>query len=143
MSSNPARWEIEWAEATDDVDRPRLFVMSVGVDQYFDSRLRLAHARRDAITLASALERSGSEIFSDVVVEVLLDEQVNARLIGATFARFARVMSANDLFVLFVAGHGLTEEGRDYFIPHDFVYTDAGQLSIGLLVQPKGGSRIR
>ncbi|QFR33417.1 caspase family protein [Ancylobacter sp. TS-1] len=108
--------------------RPRLFAIAVGVNDYADARLRLRFAAIDAQAVSSGLLRGGSGLYSDVVVRLVLDKDATARRIGEAFADVAGVIAPEDTFILFVAGHGITREGRYYFIPADFRFGSENSL---------------
>lgn len=106
------------------ISDPKLFVLAVGVNDYFDSRLDLAYAASDARAIGAAFELAGRDIYADIVVETLLDDQVTRDGLEAAFEDLSDKVRSGDVFVLFLAGHGKTEDGRYYFIPHDFRYRD-------------------
>jgi uncharacterized caspase-like protein len=54
----------------------------------------------------------------------LFDEQVTRAGLEAAFGRVAAQTSAHDMFLLYLAGHGITLDGRYYFIPQEFHYTN-------------------
>ena len=104
--------------------RPVLHVFAVGVNDYFDSQLRLAYAVPDARALGEALRKAGRELYDSVEVTYLLDGEVSAQGLEAAFVRLGRDVRPQDVFVFFLAGHGKTEDGRYYFLPRDFRFRD-------------------
>ena len=107
---------------------PKLHVLAVGVDDYFDSDLKLNYAVSDARTLGTALRRAGRDLYASVEVSYLLDKAVSAEGLGAAFEAVGRVARPQDAFVFFLAGHGKTLDGRYYFLPRDFRYRDDDDL---------------
>lgn len=107
-----------------EITDPKLYVLSVGVNDYLDSRLNLTYAAPDARAIGKALKAAGKEIYSDIIVETMLDKDVTKKNLEAAFERLEDEVRPGDVFVFFVAGHGKTEDGRYYFIPHDFRYSD-------------------
>ncbi|MCY4141352.1 MAG: caspase family protein, partial [Rhodobacteraceae bacterium] len=108
--------------------RPKLHVLAVGVDDYFDSRLELKYAVSDARALGTALKKSGRGLYDAVEVTYLLDEAVSVEGLGRAFEVLGREVRPQDVFVFFLAGHGKTLDGRYYFLPRDFRYRDADHL---------------
>jgi len=60
-----------------------------------------------------------------VVIHQLFDAEVTKSGMEKAFAEIGKKTSRDDVFVLFVAGHGMTsaKDGAYYFIPYDFRYT--------------------
>ncbi|MEZ5840970.1 MAG: caspase family protein, partial [Hyphomicrobiales bacterium] len=121
VASEPARLALTVA-APDDTAPPRLHVLAVGINDYWDSRLRLNFAVPDARSVAEALARAGAGLFASVDVETLFDADVTTAGLDRRFSEIAAKVAPQDVFVFFLAGHGKTVEGRYYFLPYDFRY---------------------
>jgi len=52
----------------------------------------------------------------------LLDKDVNLHRIRTELNRLAKVVQPQDVFVLYMAGHGMSLDGRYYFIPQNLRY---------------------
>lgn len=98
----------------------RLFVIAAGIDDYTDSRFKLAGSVRDARTLSQAFSASGAGLYQSVNVKLLTDADVTKDKLDAAFKEFAAQATPADVFVLHLAGHGKTVDGRYYFVPRDF-----------------------
>jgi uncharacterized caspase-like protein len=107
---------------------PRLYVLAVGVNDYWDSALRLNFATPDAKALSDGLQKAGGKLYERVEVTTVLDADATAANLERTFAELSGKVRAQDVFVFFMSGHGKTIDGRFYFIPQDFRY--AGESSI-------------
>ncbi|MER8823055.1 caspase family protein [Mesorhizobium sp. M0991] len=102
---------------------PRLHVLAIGVNDYWDSRLQLAFAVPDARAVGEALRQAGnSDLYESVDVMTVEDAAVTKDGLDRAFAAMGARVRARDVFVLFVAGHAKTVAGRYFFIPHDFRY---------------------
>jgi WD40 repeat protein/uncharacterized caspase-like protein len=99
---------------------PRLFVLAAGADNYADKRFRLAFSVPDAKAIAQAFVDSGKGLYSSVEVEVMSDAEVTRDKLDAAFTELSRRVQPSDVFVLYLAGHGKTVDGRYYFAPQDF-----------------------
>jgi Caspase domain/Bacterial Ig domain/Bacterial SH3 domain len=107
---------------------PRLYVLAVGVNDYWDSALRLSFATPDAKALSDGLRKAGGKLYERVEVMTVLDADATAANLERTFGGLSGKVRAQDVFVFFMSGHGKTIDGRFYFIPQDFRY--AGESSI-------------
>jgi WD40 repeat protein len=120
LATRPERFTID-AWGVTQKERPRLFVLAIGVAKYAKTDWRLRYAAEDATALAEALKLVGSPLFSSVHPKTLLDEQVTERAITAEFERLSRTVKARDVFVLFLGGHGRSFAGEGwYYLPQDF-----------------------
>jgi WD40 repeat protein len=107
---------------------PRLHVLAIGVNDYRDSRLHLKFAVPDAKAVGDALRRAGDRLYDRVEVTELLDGNVTIANLGRVIAEISRKVRPQDVFVFFLAGHGLTIDGRYYFFPYDLHYS--GESSV-------------
>ncbi|MGP0089718.1 MAG: caspase family protein [Xanthobacteraceae bacterium] len=101
---------------------PRLYGLTVGVNDYYDGRLKLTFAAPDATALADALQRAGEKIYERTELKTVLDADVSIANLDKIFAELSQRVRAQDVFVFFIAGHGKTVDGRYYFLPQDFRY---------------------
>ena len=110
-------------------DPPRLYVLAVGVSDYWDGRLRLNYAAADAHAVADSLARAGKlGLYRDVEIARVIDADVTVSKLNAVFSTLSSKMRPSDVFVFFAAGHGRSRDGRYYFIPQDFRYKDQNSL---------------
>ncbi|EGP09590.1 polysaccharide deacetylase [Bradyrhizobiaceae bacterium SG-6C] len=107
---------------------PNLYVVAVGVNDYYDSRLRLSYAVPDAIALAEGFRKSGSGLYGSVDVTTVLDKDVTVANLDRVFGEISKKVQPRDVFVFFLAGHGKTKNGRYYFLPRDFRYEDESSI---------------
>ena len=108
------------APGADDKTARRLFVLAAGSDKYADQRFQLQYSVRDAKSMAQAFVDSGKGLYESVDVKVLSDGEVTARNLDAAFQDLSKKVRPTDVFVLYLAGHGKTVDGRYYFIPQPF-----------------------
>lgn len=107
--------------------RPRLFVLAAGVNDYAERRIKLSYAVPDARAVASGFEKAAGRLYESVVVKLITDAEVTGGQLDRAFAEMAGQMQASDVFILYLAGHGKTVDGRYYFIPQDLVVN--GEMS--------------
>lgn len=126
IASNPAVITVKVAAKA---SRPaELYIISLGINDYFDRDLALNHAVSDAQALAEAAARSGKEAYAKVHRHILVNEKVTKAGIEALFADLSKKIKPHDAFLFFVAGHGKTIDGRYYFLPQDFRYRNAASV---------------
>src|SRR5262249_34158581 len=124
------------AQAAGDV--PRLFVLVAGVNDYADKRIKLSYAVPDAKEIARGFKQAAGNLYQSVEVKLMTDADVTKGGLDAAFAEMAGKTSASDVFVLYLAGHGKTVDGRYYFIPQDFTIDgDLADKTINASVKAK------
>jgi hypothetical protein len=97
-----------------------MHVLALGVNAYRMEGYKLNYAVRDAKQFAETMKVVGSTLFERVDgPPPLLEEQVTRNNIAAAFDKIAAAAKPHDVFVLFVAGHGNSVEGRYYFYQQD------------------------
>lgn len=102
-------------------DAPTLYIVSIGIDQYAasDKLQKLDNAVNDAKGIIETLSLNTKELFTVVKSTVLLDEQAGLSKIKQALVQVSKTAKPNDLVVLFLAGHGISIDGRYYFLPYD------------------------
>ena len=98
----------------------RLFVLAAGLDEYVDEQFRLQYSVPDARAIAQAFTESGKGLYQTVEIRLMSDAQVTADGLEAVFQDMSKKIEPNDAFVLYLAGHGKTVDGRYYFVPQNF-----------------------
>ena len=128
VASAPARAKITWTGTEPSVP-PRLYLLTVGVNDYLDAALRLKYAVPDAKALAAALTEAGRGYYESVVVTSVLDGDATSAKLDQVFIDLAGRVRPRDVFVFFAAGHGKTLDGRYYFVPYDLRYQNERLLA--------------
>jgi WD40 repeat protein len=121
VASVPARTKVLWT-GTEPTAPPRLHVLAVGINEYWDGKLKLKYAVPDAKSLGLALREAGGGLYEDVIVTEVFDGDASARHLDEVFAELSQKIRSRDVFVFYAAGHGVTHDARYYFIPQDFRY---------------------
>jgi hypothetical protein len=97
--------------------RPDCYVLSVGVDAYPQTPLK--GCVNDARNMAQVFESQRGKLFERVGVTVLLDRDSNSQRIQQELDRLGAFGGAGDFFVVFLSGHGNTQNRGWYFVAHD------------------------
>jgi WD40 repeat protein/uncharacterized caspase-like protein len=136
VASAPARTRIVWTGTEPSVP-PRLYVLTVGINDYLDGALKLKYAVPDAQAIAMSLAEAGRGHYERVLLTNVLDRDVTSAKLDQVFTDLAGRVRPRDVFVFFAAGHGKTLDGRYYFIPYDLRYQNERSLVRDAIGQDK------
>jgi WD40 repeat protein len=101
--------------------KPRLFILAIGISQYHQPDLRLVFPDHDAEKFAGAMQAQRGKLYSDVVSKVIVDADATGAAIRAGLDWLGSQKAADDVGVLFLAGHGVeTPDSNYFFAPADF-----------------------
>jgi WD40 repeat protein len=117
LPSAPAPSQGKGADAS-----PALHLLVVGIDHYRDKALKLRYAVHDGRALVDTVRQTSGPLFNDIRVTQLFDDQVTFKGIESAFNQIKNAISPQDVFIFYLAGHGVTLGGRYYFLPQDFRY---------------------
>jgi hypothetical protein len=117
VSSNP-----DWIRLTFEAPlpaRPVLHVLTIGISRYRDPSWKLGFARADAEALARFFEQRSATLFESVKTTVLLDADANWQNIHKAIAAIAENAKAQDVVLIYFAGHGIAIDRTYYLLPHE------------------------
>ena len=111
-------------------ERPALFVLAVGVTNYRDHALTqgVRYAAGDAETVAARFMAQADGLFRAAVVRSLQDKAATKDGIEAALVELAGQARPDDVFVLYLAGHGAAIDGDYHFLPWEVRYTNEQAL---------------
>jgi len=127
-AKNPKSLESRTISAVVQVDSPKLpdvnlYVLAIGVSDYRNHALKLNFAANDATALAEELRQRGQGLFKQVFISPpLLNGQATLANIDKAFNELAGKVQPQDVFVLYLAGHGKTVDAHYHFVPWELVY---------------------
>ncbi|MGH6931315.1 MAG: caspase family protein [Dongiaceae bacterium] len=90
-------------------------------------------AATPCLTSAAATEA----LYDEVVIMSVLDKIVTAVNLDKVLTDLATNIRPRDVFVFFAAGHGVTRDGRYYYIPQDFRYDTEASIKERAIGQDK------
>lgn len=126
LGLQPGRNRIEWScFSTDGAEsvrvmrevnaeiqsKPDLYFLAFGVSDYARADLKLKYAAKDARDLEATFKGMRAS-FAEVRTKVIVDGAVSAASITAAKS-FVSKAKENDVFVLFIAGHGMHDNSAD------------------------------
>jgi Tol biopolymer transport system component len=131
-ASSDGSWESEPATLLlryeKPLDKPRLYLLAVGINRYADDSLSLQFARADAEAMAQLFRRRGGSLYQVAEPIVLLDADATRTKIRQALRDMAQQARTQDTLVVFLAGHGTLIGQRYYFIPHELRRNDGQTL---------------
>ncbi len=109
--------------------KPDLYVVSIGVARYQEDSRSLTYAASDASQVGALLHNTRSR-YRRVHTKVLLNEDVTRENFLALNA-FLAGAGVDDVVVIFMAGHGLLDAGKNYyFATYDLRFDRPGDRGI-------------
>ncbi len=107
---------------------PDLYVLAVGINAYDDGALTLKYAAPDAQAVLQHLSDTEKTLFKNVHAQLLTNAQAQRSEIERALDAIAAQAQAQDVFVLYLSGHGLVDQGRYYFVPKEALYSNRTAL---------------
>ncbi|MBR0773238.1 caspase family protein [Bradyrhizobium diazoefficiens] len=123
--------------AKDVIAKARLFVLAIGVNNYATVRPKLSFARQDAESVVQTLRRGAGTLYEVAPVAPIVDADVTASNIERRIGELSRAVQPEDVFILYLAGHGKTVDQQFFFLPYDFRNVDAKSIVVDGIGQDK------
>ncbi|KOR33027.1 hypothetical protein TI05_03575 [Achromatium sp. WMS3] len=116
--STPVNWTVNYQ--VPNWRKPTLYLLAIGISSYADSSINLRYANIDAQTIVERLrQETGDKLYQQVKVKIVTDKAATRMGILDALS-FLNEMTQDDLALLFIAGHGVTDSRNTfYFLPHD------------------------
>jgi len=116
--SIPLNWTVNYQ--VPNWRKPTLYLLAIGISSYADSSINLRYANIDAQTIAERLrQETGNKLYQQVKVKIVTDKAATRMGILDALS-FLNEMTQDDLALLFIAGHGVTDSRNTfYLLPHD------------------------
>jgi uncharacterized caspase-like protein len=106
--------------AGDDLLKPKLYGVVVGVSAYQAPSLKLKYAAKDARDFAAALTAQKGGLYREVELRVLTDGEATIAEVRRSLTWLERSATSRDVGVVFLAGHGLSDaKNRYYYLTAD------------------------
>ncbi len=97
-----------------------LWFFGVGVKDYEKVDQNLNFADKDATELAKMFKKQEGQLYKQVHTKVITNKDATVRNIKIEMNRFFKQASAEDIIVIFLAGHGIIGSDQElYFVAHD------------------------
>jgi len=92
--------------------QPDLYLITIGISDYKDSRYNLTYASKDAIDMTTTFQKN--KFYMNVFSKTLTDSQVVLENLSQ-LKSFLAPADINDQVIIFVAGHGVLDANFDYY----------------------------
>ena len=98
--------------------QPTLHLLTVSLDDYKDLRLNLLYCNSDAYFIEKSFKEYGKKVFKSVFTYSLKDNQVTKENFRLTVKKIAKNISKDDVFIIYMAGHGTAYRDKFYFMSY-------------------------
>jgi uncharacterized caspase-like protein len=138
QASEPARLKLHWAgPRLEDLLKPKLYALVIGVSDYVAANLKLDYAAKDAVDFSEALQAQEGGMYSKVEVKQLVDREVTREAVADGLEWLEQEVTHRDIGIIFVAGHGVKDDQQTYW----FLPADATQLRLRTKAVPQDDLR--
>lgn len=110
--------------------KPDLYVVSIGVSQYALTHLDLTYADDDARAISLLFQAQTGKLYRKVTTKELYDREATQTQILEAIEWVDRHATPRDVVIIFVAAHGVNEQGRYYLLPTDGVVDDLPRTAV-------------
>jgi hypothetical protein len=138
QASEPARLKLHWAgPRLEELLKPKLYALVIGVSDYVAANLKLDYAAKDAVDFSEALQAQEGGMYSKVEVKQLVDREVTREAVADGLEWLEQQVTHRDIGIIFVAGHGVKDDQQTYW----FLPADATQLRLRTKAVPQDDLR--
>lgn len=95
-----------------------LYLLTIAVSNYESDALNLKYSVKDASSIKNKFIDQNKAIYHNIHTFNLFDNNVSLSNIEDIFDEIAQKIKYNDTFVLYIAGHGSSENGKYQFLPY-------------------------
>jgi len=117
-------------DALDFLVKPNLYLLSIGVSDYENADYNLNYADDDAKAVVQMYGKRHEQVFERVYSKLLTDEKATRAQILDGFRWLEQNAGPQDVVVIFIASHGLNDQGDFYILPHDGSTKDLAATAI-------------
>lgn len=107
-----------------------LYLVSAGVSKYphLPAESQLAYPAKDARDFANIFQRKASNLYKQVQIHILADEQVTRAAVLKELQWLKEKVGPNDVAILFLAGHGFLLDNKYYYATSDIAGLDKAKV---------------
>jgi WD40 repeat protein len=124
--------EVSYQAAAQENALPNLWILSIGINRYEDSRLQdLNYAVNDAKEIIDVFKTQEGKLYGKVNSLLIADGAAVTPIKDNIIDHFGFLKAAGlrDVVLLFIAGHGMNDDsGNFYFMPSDAAFNADGSI---------------
>ena len=121
--------EVAYNDAKARAARPTLYVLSIGINDYVKDR-KLNVAVKDAEGIEEVFKSKSKTTYREVKTKLLTNKQATKQGILDGLTWLHKNMQAQDVAVIFYAGHGLNKKGNFFLCPIDTDFSNPEKTAI-------------
>ncbi|MDR1672450.1 MAG: caspase family protein [Bacteroidales bacterium] len=115
-SSIPAKVKLKWSGVSEEnIFKPKLYILAVGISRYNEKSLALRFAAKDADDFTRIMSKQKGFLYGDVSVKLLTDGNGSKKNILEGLEWIQRETTSKDVAMIFFAGHGVTDNTGTFF----------------------------
>jgi len=107
---------------------PSLYAVVIGINEYDNPNLELQYAVPDALLMAETLRKVSGPLFDKVHVKLLKTKKETTKESILKATESFQSINPEDLFVFYVASHGLIDDGKYFLITSNVGSTSSRKL---------------
>lgn len=136
-SSEKASIRLKWAgqlSMVNNLYKPNLYVLAIGVSDYQTAELKLDYAAKDARDFKNAIDHQNGKIYGSAEYRLLTNAEATRDNIMDGLEWITKETTQHDVAMIFFAGHGReTSRGTFYYVPVEADLTDASLRRNGIM----------
>ena len=121
--SEPKVIRVRWQSPQppkEELFKPNLYVLAIGISHYADSSLDLGLAHKDAQAIADVFKAQQGRLYHKVESRMLVNAHAHQDAILEGLDWILSEATQKDVAVIFIAGHGFKDQRNNYYLlPHD------------------------
>jgi hypothetical protein len=122
IESEKVKFTINYKGATEA--KPKLFLLTIGIDKYKNPKYNLNYAQADADGVAKMITLKSQSLFQEIIPYTIRNEKATKATIYAALEQIKLKALEQDMIVVYYAGHGVMSGGTDkekefFIVPHD------------------------
>jgi len=117
------------------ISKHSLHAIVIGIDEYKNPKLNLRYAVTDAKLFADTLKTAASSLFETVNITTLTTKEATTADNISKELKALRSMRPDDLFVFYVASHGVVDDGEYFLITSNVGLTRTEKLKTDAITQ--------
>lgn len=104
--------------------KPRLFLVTIGIDKYKNPKYNLNYAQADADGVVKMISQQSKTLFQEIIPFTIRNEKATRTNIYSALEQIRTKALEQDMIVVYYAGHGVMSGGADkekefFIVPHD------------------------